>query len=163
MPEGKGGVAHCCSSLQLGSKHERQSKMPYEQYEEEAEKIRAENAVLLKGFRKWLEESGIKEQTVKKHTGNVSFYINEYLLREDAARPQEGISALNGFFNWFFPRKAMWSNVTTTKETVASLKKFYRFLVDIGSVDATDYQWLLEEVKSEMPEWLKHYRHLKEW
>jgi len=38
-------------------------------------------------------QSGLKEKTVKKHTGNIRFYINE-------------------FFNWFFPRKAMWSNVT---------------------------------------------------
>ena len=135
----------------------------YEDYEQEAEKIRSENEVLLKGFSKWLEQSGLKEKTIKKHTGNVWFYINEYLLYEDAVRPQEGISAVNEFFNWFFPRKAMWSNVTTTKETVASLKKFYRFLVDIGSVEATDNQWLLEEVKSEMPAWLEHYRYLEEW
>ena len=135
----------------------------YEEYEKEAEKIRSENEILLKGFRKWLEQSGLKEKTVKKHSGNVWFYINEYLLYEDAVRPREGISAVGEFFNWFFPRKAMWSNVTTTKETVASLKKFYRFLVDIGTVEAAEYQQLLAEVKSEMPAWLEHYRYLEEW
>jgi hypothetical protein len=36
----------------------------YEDYEQEAEKIRSENEVLLKGFRKWLEQSGLKEKTM---------------------------------------------------------------------------------------------------
>jgi len=57
----------------------------------------------------------------------------------------------------------MWSNVTNTKETVAGLKKFYRFLVDTGSVDDADYRQFLAEVKSGMPEWLEHYRYLDEW
>jgi hypothetical protein len=55
------------------------------------------------------------------------------------------------------------SNVTTTKETVASLKKFYRYLLEVGSVEAAEYQAFLAEVKSEMPEWLEHYRDLEEW
>ena len=135
----------------------------YSDYEQEANKIRAENDALLDEFKAWLAESGLKEKTIKKHTGNVWFYIYEYLLYEDAIRPQEGISAVGEFFNWFFPRKAMWSNVKTTRETVTSLKKFYRFLADTGSVGDVEYQRLLAEVKNEMPEWLEHYRDLDDW
>jgi uncharacterized protein YneR len=116
----------------------------YSDYEQEANKIRSENAELLDGFKAWLAESGLKEKTVNKHAGNVSFYINE-------------------FFNWFFPRKAMWSSVASTKETVAGLKKFYGYLVDAGTVETGDYQEFLAEVKREMPEWLDHYRNLEEW
>jgi hypothetical protein len=135
----------------------------YSDYEQEANKIRSENAELLDGFKAWLAESGLKEKTVDKHAGNVSFYINEFLLYEDAVRPQEGLSAVNEFFNWFFPRKAMWSSVASTKETVAGLKKFYGHLVDAGKVETADYQEFLAEVKREMPEWLDHYRNLEEW
>lgn len=71
----------------------------YEDCAQEAEKIRSENEVLLNDFGTWLVQSGLKEKTVKKHTGNVWFYINEYLLYEDAVRPQKGISAVNEFFN----------------------------------------------------------------
>jgi len=132
-------------------------------YDQQADKIRAENAVLLKGFRTWLEELGLKEKTVRKHLGNVSFYVDDYLLYDDIIRPQEGLSFVNGVFNWFFPRKAMWSSVTTTKETVAGLKKFYLYLAEIGLVEASEYQKFLAEVKSEMPEWLGHYRDLDAW
>lgn len=135
----------------------------FSDYEYEANKIRSENEVLLKGFKDWLAQSGLKEKTIENHIGNVWFYINEYLLYEGPVRPREGHSAINEFFNWFFPRKAMWSNVTTTKETVASLKKFYRYMMEAGSVEAAEYQAFLAEVKSEMPEWLEHYRDLDEW
>jgi len=85
------------------------------------------------------------------------FYINEYLLYEEAIPAKEGITSINGFFNWFFPRKAMWSSLTSTKETVASLKKFYKYLMEIGLVDEEDYRFLLSEVKHNMDEWLEHY------
>ena len=57
----------------------------------------------------------------------------------------------------------MWSSVTTTKETVAGLKKFYLYLAEIGLVDASEYQEFLAEVKSKMPERLGHYCHLDAW
>jgi phenylalanine-4-hydroxylase len=57
----------------------------------------------------------------------------------------------------------MWSNVTTTKETVAGLKKFYWYLVEIGLLEAQEYEEFLAEVKSEMPEWLAHYLDLEVW
>ena len=123
----------------------------YEEIQKEVETIRSENTVLLEEFRVWLEQSGLKKKTVQGHTGNVWFYINEYLVYEDAIRPAEGISLIDGFFNWFFPNKAMWSSVATTKQTVASLKRFYRFLAERGVLERADYEEFLAEVKSQMP------------
>jgi hypothetical protein len=107
-----------------------------------------------------LADSGLKKKTIRKHQGNVSFYIDDYLHYDDIVRPQEGLSFVNRFFTWFFPRKTMWSSVKTTKETVAGLKKFYLYLAEIGLVEAWAYQEFLAEVKSEMPEWLGRYRDL---
>ena len=49
-------------------------------YDRQADKIRAEKAALLEGFGIWLADSGLKEKTIRKHQGNVSLYINYYLL-----------------------------------------------------------------------------------
>jgi len=130
----------------------------YEEIQKEVETIRSENTVLLEEFSVWLEQSGLKKKTVQGHTGNVWFYINEYLVYEDAIRPAEGISLIDGFFNWFFPNKAMWSSVATTKETVASLKRFFRFLAERGVLERAHYDEFLAEVKSQMPVWLDNYR-----
>ena len=43
------------------------------------------------------------------------------------------------------------------------LKKFYLYREEIGLVEASEYQEFLAEVKSEMPEWLGHYRDLDAW
>jgi hypothetical protein len=131
--------------------------MSYEDFERKSQEIRAENAVLLDGFRKWLSEGGLKEKTIEHHIQNVDFYINHYLLYDDCTKAVDGVSSLNGFFNWFFPRKAMWSSKTTAKETAASLKKFYTFLAELKLLSQEDYRFLLLEVKNEMSEWLSNY------
>ena len=137
--------------------------MSYEDFEVESEEIRKENGELLSGFTVWLTESGLKEKTIRKHVQNVDFYIDDYLLYDDCTRAKDGVSSLSGFFNWFFPRKAMWSSKASTKETTASLKKFYKFLAEKGIIEAADYQFLLLMVKEEMPEWLEHYSNECYW
>ncbi len=57
----------------------------------------------------------------------------------------------------------MWSSVTSTKETVASLKKFYKSLMEAGLVNEEDYRFLLSEVKHNMEEWLEHYDNQYGW
>lgn len=138
-------------------------KMSNEDFEVESNKIREENGGLLTGFAEWLLESDLKEKTIRKHVQNVDFYVNHYLLYDDCTPAKDGISSLNGFFNWFFPRKAMWSSASSTKETVASLKKFYKCLTEKNIVGVSDYQFLLALIKQDMPEWLEHYRDECQW
>ncbi len=137
--------------------------MSYEDYEEEVAREKEKNEKILGIFEKWLSESGIKEKTINKHIDNVSFYINEYLLYDDCVPANEGITSMDGFFNWFFPRKAMWSSKASTKETVASLKKFYKCLAAVGLVKDDDYEFMLSEVKSNMDDWLDHYDNQYDW
>ena len=138
--------------------------MSYEDFEKESEVIREENRILLEEFEEWLRQSGLKDKTIRKHVQNVDFYINDYLLYDSCTPAKEGVSAVNGFFNWFFPRKAMWSSRASTKETAASLKKFYKFLAEMGVMPPADYLFLLAEVKSGMPpEWLENYENEYEW
>ena len=137
--------------------------MSYEDFEKESKAIREENRILLEGFEEWLRQCGLKDKSIRKHVQNADFYINDYLLYDSCTPAKEGISAINGFFNWFFPRKAMWSSRASTKETAASLKKFYKFLAEMGVMPPADYLFLLAEVKSEMPEWLENYENEYEW
>ena len=57
----------------------------------------------------------------------------------------------------------MWSSRASTKETAASLKKFYKCLTEAGIVEIADYQFLLSEIKHGMPEWLGNYSDELEW
>lgn len=126
-----------------------------EQYEIECEKIKESNVVLLSEFANWLRDSGLSDKTVKTHIDNIDFYINVYLLAEDATTPQEGIEDVDMFLGYWFIKKAMWASAASIKSNVASLKKFYRFLQEREMVDKESLDSLLEIIKEEMPSWLE--------
>ena len=56
----------------------------YEKYEEDCDKIRRSNTDLLNEFESWLKTSGLTSKTINSHRSNIDFYINEFLLYEDA-------------------------------------------------------------------------------
>ncbi len=126
----------------------------YEQYEIECKRIRQSNAELLDEFENWLQKSDLTDNTISKHIENIDFYINEYLLYEDAVEPQDGIDSVGMFLGYWFIRKAMWSSESSIRSNAASLKKFYAFLHERGAVSKDDLDALRETIKEEMPDWL---------
>ena len=123
--------------------------------EKEREAIRKENAKLLKQFKTWLESSGTSQATVRKHWGNLEFYLNHFLLYSDTLTAEEGISEIGEFLGWWFIRKAMWASKSSIKSNATSLTKFYTFLVEKGLVKPEELAALKQQVKAELPEWLE--------
>lgn len=64
--------------------------MDYDEYLNKCESIRETNNQLLNLFAEDLSESGLTNKTINRHISNVDFYINEYLLREDALAMESG-------------------------------------------------------------------------
>ncbi len=128
--------------------------MDYEDFEKECKRIREENKELISGFRSWLSGKGLSPKTVDKHTSNVDFYVNEFLLYEDAIEAKDGIWKIDMFLGYWFIKKAMWANKRTIKENATSLKKFYQYLYEAGKVSKEDVSVLKETIKEDMPEWL---------
>jgi hypothetical protein len=126
----------------------------YEQYEIECERIRKSNDKLLDDFAKWLRKSNLADKTIGHHVDNIDFYINEFLLYEDAVEPQHGAGSTGMFLGYWFIRKAMWASASSIKSNAASLKKFYTFLHERDAVSKDDLDFLKETIKEEMPEWL---------
>jgi site-specific recombinase XerD len=126
----------------------------YEQYEKECKKIRMENEKLLVDFGKWLSDKNLSQKTIDKHRSNVDFYINEYLLYEDAIEAAEGADRIGMFLGYWFIRKAMWASKTSIKESAASLKQFYQFMLERGKLSKESFERLKERIREEMPEWL---------
>lgn len=126
----------------------------YERYEAKCAKIRKKNEKLLDQFASWLEKSKLKEKTINRHIGNIDFYINEYLLYEDAIEAKEGVYGVSMFLGYWFIKKAMWASSAQIKGNAASLKKFYTFMLEKGMIDKEDLDDLKETIKEEMPEWL---------
>ena len=126
----------------------------YEKYEEECEKIKKVNERLLNEFEAWLKASGLSVKTINNHVSNIDFYINEYLLYEDATKAEDGVHAVGMFLGYWFIRKAMWASQTSIKGNATSLKKFYSFLQEKGLIDREDLSDLKQTIKEDMPDWL---------
>jgi len=134
----------------------------YQNYEQEAQKIRTSNKILLTEFESWLIESKLSSKTVKKHCSNIDFYINEYLLYTDAIPPEEGMNGgyVSMFLGYWFIRKALWASNTSIKNYATSLKKFGKFLLEKNKITDEDYTSIVTTIRDEMSDWqatLKRY------
>jgi site-specific recombinase XerD len=127
----------------------------YEIYEEECQKVKNENEKTLEGFKNYLKAKKLSNKTIEKHFDNISFYINEYLLYEDALQPHEGIDNVGDFLGYWFIKKTMWSSVSSIKENIASLKHFYTYLNTIGKIDSKQLLALKEEIKENKEIWFE--------
>ena len=126
----------------------------YEKYENECRKIREANKQVLSEFELWLNSSGLSEKTINNHVANIDFYVNEYLLYEDAVEAADGVHAVDRFLGYWFIRKAMWASQSSIKSNAASLKKFYAFMYEKGLIEKDDLDDLKETIKEGMPGWL---------
>ncbi|NCO39933.1 MAG: recombinase [Armatimonadetes bacterium] len=126
----------------------------YAEYERECERIRQVNAALLGEFSDWLAAKRLSEATVRRHCENMEFYLNDFLLYEDAERAEDGVHRVGMFLGYWFTRKALWASEAFIKSNAASLKKFYTFMHENGKVNQEDLDDLKMQIKEQMPEWL---------
>jgi hypothetical protein len=126
----------------------------YQKYEQACKRIKKNNAKLLEQFDQWLSGKGLAEKTVRRHVENADFYINTFLLSEDAIPAKDGASHISMFLGYWFIRKAMWASPSAIRENAGSLKKFYTFMQEQGQIDPDELQELKETIKEEMPEWV---------
>jgi hypothetical protein len=81
----------------------------YEKYEDDCKIIRETNEKLLGEFETWLKSVGLSENTISKHLSNIHFYINEYLLYEDAIEAKDCIQGVSMFLGyWFIKNPVCW-------------------------------------------------------
>jgi len=124
-------------------------------YDEQVQAIRAYNQPILDGFRTWLEQSGLAEKTVRNHVENIDFFT-EYLVYYE---PLEKLDEADGSDVWmflsdWFPRKALWSSVSSVKSYMASFKKFFQWMGETGRVTPETVEDVLSTLKEGRDEFL---------
>jgi len=65
------------------------------------------------------------------------------------------INMIDDFLGNFFIRKCMWSTPSTIKSTAASIKKFYKIMMQQGNIDKSNYKELIETIRDNMEFWLE--------
>lgn len=123
-----------------------------DEHEKKVEAILEENKRYLEIFRKDLQ--GLSPKTIRNHVANVDFYINDFLLREDANTMDRGIMYIDSFLGDYFIRRCMWSTPATIKSNAASIKKFYKCMKEHGFIRNDQYEYLCLTIKEDMELWL---------
>ena len=126
----------------------------FENFEDEAEKIRDKNYKYLDTFGEYLEAKGLKDKTIQKHLGNIDFYINTFLLKYEILDVRQGCYKIDDFLGNWFIRKAMRSNAESIKSNITSMKMFYGYLLKKGVIDNEDYDVLCGAIFSYKDHWL---------
>ena len=121
------------------------------------ESIQSQNKKVLNDFEEYLKKSGVTDKTVSKHSDNIDFYINHYLLYDDFESHDKGHYRLDDFFTYYFPRKAMWSSANSVKENITSLKKFYKYLQELSFITNANLKEMNSIIKEEKEYWLSLY------
>lgn len=125
----------------------------YDEYEKECEEIIAANNELLHIFENDLAEAGLSRKTINSHLSNADFYINTFLLREDARPMADGTGMIDLFLGDFFIRKCMWSTPANIRTTATSIKKFYKCMLAHDKIKKQEYDYLCDEIKNGLPFW----------
>jgi len=87
----------------------------YEQYEQDCARIRENNEKILAEFERWLSDKKLSPKTIARHYDNVDFYINEFLLYEEATEASDGVYKIDYFLGFWFIKKAMWASKSSIK------------------------------------------------
>lgn len=127
----------------------------HKDYEKELKKEQEKNAKYMDMFENWLKEKGLSPKTIRNHIGNVDTYLDYYLNYYEINEMPKGCYMLNRYLGYFFIRKCMWSTAYTTKQTAASIKKFYQCMNELNYVEDKDYKYLCEDIKENMEYWIE--------
>ncbi len=117
----------------------------------------AENEILINLFERYLTGQSLAPKTIKKHCDNIDFYINTYLLHDSIEKPEDNLNSIDIYFDYFMPRKTMFGSVNDTKNQITSLKKFYKFLLELNRINKNDYNNMLEMIKDNKRDWFAVY------
>ena len=131
------------------------SDMTIEEYEQFCEEQGKRNEGFLADFESDLNAKGFTRTTIENHIFNADLFINDYLIRAEGKTAEEGVDEIGLFMSYFFIHKCMWSTPSAIKSTAASIKKFYKSMVDHQHLSEEAYKSLCEETKEELPDWQK--------
>ncbi len=116
--------------------------------------MRIESETHMNEFEAWLRATGLKEKTVRRHLDNVGFFLETYLPQMSAQSIEDGCHYVGDFLGYFLIRKCAWSTPATIRQNAASLKKFYRCMLERGQVGQQAYDELLATIEEDMDDWI---------
>ena len=118
----------------------------YADYENRCTVIHQQNSSYLHLFESDID--GLAPKTIKRHLQNVDFFLNTYLLFDEAnpLSMQDGVNAIDDFLGYFLEEKTYFTD-STKRSFVTSLRKFYKSMAKHGKISAEEYNEVEDALK----------------
>lgn len=124
---------------------------------EQIEIIRKQNEELLGEFQTFLEEKGLKQQSIEKHVYNIAYFLNEFLLYRDK-RPEEVVLEMDDFLGRWFIKKTPWVTMSAILSMISSIKKLYVLLYEKENITKKELQLLYSRIKRSQQNWINRLK-----
>ena len=91
---------------------------------------------------------GFAPRTIKHHLQNMDFFLNTYLLFDEAnpLSMQDGVNAIDDFLGYFLEEKTYFTD-STKRSFVTSLRKFYKSMAKHGKITPEQYEDVVESLQ----------------
>lgn len=116
--------------------------------------IERRNKNLINEFEKWLKFLMLSEETIERHKLNVDIFINKFLNEDNNLPVEKGCSMISTYFEDWFLKNVPWMTGKLAKESIVSIKKFYKFL-GVNKIEVTGYEDFLTTIKNNKSIWIK--------
>ncbi len=124
-------------------------------YDAQVDAIKEHNAPILASFQTSLAQAGLAKKTVKNHVDNIDFFTEYLVYYEPLTRLDEADEGdVSSFLLDWFPRKALWASVSSTKSYLASFKKFFVWMGETQRVSSEIVDDVLTTMKEERQDFL---------
>lgn len=74
-------------------------------------------------------------------------FLDEYLLIEDIESLSGAALCMDDYLGRYLIERQSWDCNKNVRESITSLKKFFRAMLELGEIDATSYAAFLEDVR----------------
>jgi site-specific recombinase XerD len=130
---------------------------PADTYEQRAQAIQLASQPILDGFERWLMQAGWSEQTIRDHVDNIRFFTKylAWYTHSQHSLAEATDSDVYWFLADWFPRKALWASVSSTKRYLASFKKFFKWMGETGLISPQIVADVLDTLKFDRDEYLR--------
>lgn len=108
--------------------------------------ISKENSSYLQLFEADLQ--GLAPKTIKHHLQNIDFFLNTYLLFDEAhpLSMQDGVNSIDDFIGYFLEEKTCFAD-SSKRSFVTSLRKFYKSMAAHGKITPKQYEDVVESLR----------------
>lgn len=128
--------------------------------DEKLKKVIKQNNDLLNQFGEYLLQKDLKIKTINKHLDNLDLFLNHFLpyyagnSENEIANIYDIVDEFDNYFGDWYIKKVLYSSVSTLKSSLTSLKKFYKFLYEIGKIGKVDLETINSIIKENKDEWI---------